>query len=54
MVPKPLPPGGELAAIWASNLSHPKGSIREYKDTLATIYGKMHADTITDPKLKVH
>jgi len=36
-----LPPGGELAAVWASKLNQPKGSVQEYNDVLAESYGKI-------------
>ena len=36
-----MPPGGELAAVWASKLNQPKGSVQEYNDVLAESYGKI-------------
>ena len=37
-VPLPLPPGGELAAIWSANLGQPIGSVKKFDDTLARSY----------------
>ena len=37
-MPLPLPPGGELAAIWSANLGQPIGSVKKFDDTLARSY----------------
>jgi len=40
-VPTPLPAGGEIAAVWASNLTQPRGTAQKFKSNLAESYSKI-------------
>ena len=46
----PLPPGGELAAIWSANLGQPLGSVKKFEDTLAESYTKITNEEVSKPQ----
>ena len=52
-VPLPLPPGGELAAIWSANLGQPIGCVKKFHDTLAESYTKITNEEIKREKINV-
>lgn len=43
-VPTPLPAGGEIAAVWASNLTQPRGVTQKFKSNLADSYSKITSE----------